>query len=116
MLNGRDGEAVDVADGTIADAEAGEDAQVDVVFVHTGVLLADVGEAVVVDGVERTFYLAPFVRTEIDARIGTLAEFLYHFRSLKDEVLQESHHLVGLTQQRLLMPGLLQELLLLLSL
>ena len=110
MLDGRDGEAVDVADGAVADAEAGKDAQVDVVVVHRGVLLTDTGEAVVVDGVERAFYLAPFVRAEIDARIGTLVQLLERLRALKDEALQECHHFVGLMQLSLLMCGLLLKL------
>ena len=40
MLDGRDGDAVDVADGAVADAQAGEQAQADVVLLHGGVLLA----------------------------------------------------------------------------
>ena len=51
VLDGRDGDAVDVADGAVADAEAGEDAQADVVFLHNRILLAEVGKAVVVDGI-----------------------------------------------------------------
>ena len=72
MLDSRDGDAVDVADGAVADAQSGEDAQTNVIFRHIGMLLADNGEAVVVDGIERTFYLAPFVRGEIDELIAAL--------------------------------------------
>ena len=87
MLDGRDGDAVDVADGTIANAQTREQTQADVVLLHIGVLLAQVGKAIVVDGIERTLYLAPFVRTEIDERIAALVEFLHHFRPFQDEVL-----------------------------
>jgi len=44
VLDGRDGDAVDVADGAVADTQSGEDAQADVVFLHDGVLLAEVGK------------------------------------------------------------------------
>ena len=76
MLNGRDGDAVDVADSAIADAQTREQTQADVVFLHIGVLLAKVGKAVVVDGIECTLYLAPLVGTEIDERIAALVEFI----------------------------------------
>ena len=72
-------------------------------------LLTDVGEAVVVDGVERAFYLAPFVRIEGDNRIAALVEFLHHFRAFEDELLQECHYLVGLVQEGLLVFSLLLE-------
>ena len=42
MLDGRDGDAVDVADGAIADAQTGQQTQADVVLLHGGVLLAKV--------------------------------------------------------------------------
>ena len=71
------------------------------------IIAAEVGEAVVVDGIERAFNLAPFVRTEIDERIAILVELLYRFRTFEDEVLQECHHFVGLMQQGLLMRCLL---------
>ena len=64
MLDGRDGDAIDVADGAVAEAEPREDTQVDVVFLHSGVLLTYFGKAVTVDGVERPFYLVPFVLTD----------------------------------------------------
>ena len=99
MLDGRDGDAVDVADGAVADAQTGEDTQADVVFLHLGVLLTEIRKTVVVDGVKCTFYLAPFVRTELDERIAALVEFLHHLRTFEDEVLQECHHFVGLVQQ-----------------
>ena len=51
MLNGRDGDAIDVADGAIADAQSGEDTQADVIFLHIGVLFTEVGESVVVDSI-----------------------------------------------------------------
>ena len=82
VLDGRDGDAVDVADGAVAEAEPREDTQADVVFLHSGVLFANLGKAVTVDGVERTFYLAPFVRTEVDDRIATLVKLLQRFRAL----------------------------------
>ena len=107
MLDGRDGDAVDVADGAVAEAQSGEDTEADVVFLHCGVLLADFGKTATVDGVERTFYLAPFVRTEGDERVAALVEFLQHFRTFEDEALQECHHLVGLMQQGLLVLCLL---------
>ena len=107
MLDGRDGDAVDVADGAVADAEAGEDAQADVVLRHRGVLLAEVGETVAVDGVERAFYLAPFVRGEGDERIAALTQLLHHLCTFEDVVLQECHHFVCLVQQRLLVLCLL---------
>ena len=66
VLDGRDGDAVDVADGAVADPQTGEDAQADVVFLQIRILFTEMGKAIVVDGVERTFYLAPFVLTEID--------------------------------------------------
>ena len=87
MLDGRDGDAVDVADGAIADAQAGEQTQADVVLLHIGVLLAKVGKAVVVDGIERTLYLVPFVRTEIDERITTPVELFHRLRPFQDDVL-----------------------------
>ena len=87
VLDGRDGDAVDVADGAVAQTEPREDAQTDVVFGHVGVLLTEVGEAVVVDGVERTFYLAPLVRFEGDERIAVFAEFLHHLRTFENKVL-----------------------------
>ena len=80
MLDGRDGDAVDVADGTVAEAESCEDTQTDVVFLHRGVLFAYLGKAVVVDGVECPFYLTPFVRMEGDERIAVLVEFLQKSR------------------------------------
>ena len=87
MLDGRDGDAINVADGAIADAQSGEDTQTDVVFLHIGVLLTKVGKAVVVNSVERSFYLAPFVRTEIDERVAALVEFLDDLRTFENEVL-----------------------------
>ena len=66
MLNSRDGDAIDVTDGAIAEAESSEDTQTDVVFLHHGVLLSYFGETIVVDGVERSFYLTPFVQTKGD--------------------------------------------------
>ena len=107
MLDGRDGDAVDVVDGAVADAQTGEDTKADVIFLHIGVLLTDMGEAVVVDGVERALYLAPFVLIEIDEGIAALVELLHHLRTFEDEVLQECHHFVGLMQQGLMMLGLL---------
>ena len=107
MLDGRDADAIDVADGAIADAQTGEQTQADVVLLHGGVLLAKVGKAVVVDGVERSFYLAPFVQTEIDERIAALVEFLHHLRTFEDEVLKECHHFVCLMQLGLMMLSLL---------
>jgi len=116
VLDGRDGDAVDVADGAVADAQAGEDTQADVVFLHVGVLLTKLGEAVVVDGVQRAFHLAPFLRTEIDQRIAALVQLLHGLRTLQNEVLQERHHFVGLMQQGFLVLGLLQQLAFLLTL
>ena len=84
MLDGRDGDAVDVADGAIADAQTGEQTQADVVLLHIGVLLAKVGKAVVVDGIKRTLYLAPFVWTEIDERITTPVELFHRFPVYKE--------------------------------
>ena len=66
MLNGRDGDAVDVANGAIAETESCKDTQTDVIFLHHGVLFSYFGKTVVVDGVERSFYLAPFVQTKGD--------------------------------------------------
>ena len=66
MLDGRDGDAVDVADSAVAEAESCEDTQVDVIFLHRGVLLTYLGKTVTVDGIERAFYLTPFVWTEVD--------------------------------------------------
>ena len=107
MLDGRDGDAVDVADGAVAETETGEDTQADVIFLHVRVLLTDMGEAVVVDGVEGTFYLAPFMRVEGDKRIAALIEFLHHFRTFEDVILQEGNHFVCLMQQGFLMLCLL---------
>ena len=76
MLDGRDGDAVDVADGAVAEAEPREDAQADVIFLHSGVLLTYLGKAVTVDGVKCPFYLAPFVRIKGDDLIAALIEFL----------------------------------------
>ena len=87
MLNGRDGDAVDVADGAIGDAQTGQQTQANVVLLHIGVLLAQVGKAIVVDGIERALYLAPFVGTEVDERIAALVEFLHNLRTFQDEVL-----------------------------
>ena len=42
MLDGRDGDAIDVADGAVADAQTGQQTQSDVVLLHIGVLLAKV--------------------------------------------------------------------------
>ena len=66
MLNGRDGNAIDVADGAIAETESRKDTQTDVVFLHHGVLFSYFGETIVVDGIERSFYLTPFVQTKGD--------------------------------------------------
>ena len=66
MLDSRDGDAVDVTNGTIADTKPGKETKADVVFLHIRILLSDVGKAVVVNGIEGSFYLAPFVRAEID--------------------------------------------------
>ena len=107
MLDGRDGDAVDVADGTVADTETGEDEQSDVVFLHIGILLTYSGKAVVVNGVERPFNLCPFVRLKGDEGIAALVEFLHHLRPFEDKVLQERHHLVSLLQFRLLVSPLL---------
>ena len=87
MLNGRNGDAIDVADGAIANAKTGEQTQADVVLLHIGVLIAKAGKAVVVDGIERALYLAPFVGTEVDERIAALVEFLHNLRTFQDEVL-----------------------------
>ena len=116
MLDGRDGDAVDVADGAVADAQSGEQAKPDVVFLQVRILLAQPSKTVVVDGIECPLYLAPFVWTEIDERIVALAELLHHLRTFQDEVLQECHHLVGLAQQCLLVLRFLLQLALLLSL
>ena len=43
MLDGRDADAIDVADGAVADAQTGQQTQADVVLLHGGVLLAKVG-------------------------------------------------------------------------
>ena len=87
VLDSRDGDAVDVADGAIADAQAGEQTQADVVLLHIGVLLAKVGKAVTVDGVKCTFYLAPLMRTEVDERIAALVELFHRLRPFQDDVL-----------------------------
>ncbi len=81
MLNGRDGDAVDVADSTIANAQTREQTQSNVVFLHSGVLFAYLDKTIVVDGIERPLYLAPFVWTEIDERIAALVELLHHLRT-----------------------------------
>ena len=81
MLDGRYGDAVDVADGAVAEAKSRKDTQVDVVLLHIRVLFANLGKAVTVDGIECAFYLAPFVGTEVDERIATLVEFFQHFRT-----------------------------------
>ena len=78
MLDGRDGDAVDIADSAVAQAESREDTQTDVVFLHRGILLTYLGKTVPIDGVERTLYLTPFMRTEINDRIATLIEFFQH--------------------------------------
>ena len=110
MLDSRDGDAVDVADGTVTDAESGEDTQTDIVFLHFGILLTDMGKAVIVNGIERTLYLTPFMRTEGDERITALVKFLDHSGTFEDVVLQECYHFVGLMQLSLLMCGLLLKL------
>ena len=109
MLNGRNADAVDVADGAVAEAESREDTQSNVLLLHVGVLFAYMGKTVIVDGVERTFYLFPFVWIEGDESTVVLVKFLQRFRTFEDDVLQKCHHFIHLMQRGLLMLCLLLE-------
>ena len=71
--------------GAVAETESREDAQADIVFLHIGILFTNLGKTVIVDGVERPFYLAPFMRSEVDERIAALVELLQHFRPFEDK-------------------------------
>ena len=98
VLDGGDGESVDVADGTVAELQTGEYAERDILFLQLGMGLAQMDEPVAVDGIERALHVGPLLGVEVDVGGGGLAEFLHHFRPLEDVALEERHDLLGLME------------------
>ena len=75
MLNGRDRDAIDIADGSVAQLQTSEDAELDIIFSDIRMVLSDTCEPVTVDDVEGAFHLSPLTwcKAVIASRLSWLA-------------------------------------------
>ena len=102
MLHGRNADGIDVADGAVGEAQAGEDAQMNVGLAQVGVAFAQIGKASAIDEVEGALHLPPLVGREHDVTFGAGIQLTDHVAALQDEVLQEDDGGIALAKHLLL--------------